>query len=85
MAKRHRRYSLRNQLGGDDTELIVGGLIAVGVVGLAAYMIYRSSQTSTAANAGSVNTSTDPTAQQLGVPSGLTTAQTQNLLSGDYS
>lgn len=50
MARRRRSYSRRNQLD-SDTELIIGGIVGVAVVGVIGYLIYKNSQPVTTAAA----------------------------------
>jgi hypothetical protein len=78
MARRRSRrgYGQRNQLD-SSTELIVGGIVAVAVVGTIGYLIYKNS-TASAATASTAN-SGGLTAAQLGVPTGTPASD----LSGD--
>jgi len=74
-----RRYRRRNPLSDySDTALVVGGLLACGIVGAIAYFATRST-TVTQTTAG---LPTDPTSTQLGLPSGISQANAASYLNG---
>jgi uncharacterized membrane protein AbrB (regulator of aidB expression) len=85
-----RRYHRRNQLDSMSTgELVIGGLVLVGVVGGIIYLVTKSSST-TATTATTAAQPGDLTAQQLGIAAGTpasylsgTTDQYGNPVVGD--
>jgi uncharacterized membrane protein YebE (DUF533 family) len=73
-------YAKANQLDLSTGEWVIAGLVALGLVGGIAYLIYTKNQQPAA----SAQLATGPTSAQLGIPSGLTPDQAANYASGDY-
>jgi len=50
MARRHRFYRRARQNPLTETELIVGGVVALAVVGIGGYLLYKNTQASSSAS-----------------------------------